>query len=247
MKMNQAIITLFFLLITPSINADILSVHCPLGCPSSPEGNDLVFAHVYALSNDPKTKFADWVAYEVTPRNFGASPGRNWASDPLLDESETLEKGDYKGASAALDIDRGHQAPLASFAGSPYWYELNYLSNITPQSKSLNQGAWKELEEAVRDAARFRDSMFVITGPIYDGSSHTMPKADEEHRLPNKYFKIVSDQKGNSVAFIMTQGEDRNLDYCSRVATVSKVEERVEFSLPTSLRDSELLVKRLGC
>ena len=31
--------------------ADILSVHCPLGCPANPAGNDLIFGHVYAFSN----------------------------------------------------------------------------------------------------------------------------------------------------------------------------------------------------
>ncbi len=47
------------------VKAEILSVHCPLGCPSNPTGNDLVFSHVYALSNNPVTKFADWVEDEI--------------------------------------------------------------------------------------------------------------------------------------------------------------------------------------
>ncbi len=59
------------------VKAEILSVHCPLGCPGNPTGNDLVFSHVYALSNNSETKFADWVAYEVDVVNFGDSPGRS--------------------------------------------------------------------------------------------------------------------------------------------------------------------------
>ncbi|MEH6578605.1 MAG: hypothetical protein V7731_16205 [Amphritea sp.] len=50
--------------LSTTATADILSAHCPAGCPTSPAGNDLVFGHVYALSNNPDTKFADWVAYE---------------------------------------------------------------------------------------------------------------------------------------------------------------------------------------
>lgn len=152
-------------------------------------GNDLVFGHVYALSNNPETKFADWVAYEVDVANFGNTPGRKWSTEPLLDESETLEPSDYKKASTSvLEADRGHQAPLASCAGSRYWSELNHLSNITPQDKDLNQGPWKYLVEAVRNAVSFRNSLFVVTGPLYTTEMPSMPKADEEHRVPSGYF-----------------------------------------------------------
>jgi endonuclease G len=71
------------------------------------------------------------VAYEVNVLNFGDSPGRNWGNDPLIDDDESLEEPDYKGAFKQLKTDRGHQAPLASFAGHRAWSELNYLSNIT--------------------------------------------------------------------------------------------------------------------
>ena len=104
---------------------DIRSVHCPLGCPSLDTlNNDVVFNHTYALSNNPKTKFADWVAYEVNVTNFGDSPGRNWGNDALVDDDESLEEADYKGAFKALKTDRGHQAPLVSFAGHKNWSKL---------------------------------------------------------------------------------------------------------------------------
>ena len=124
-------------MLSPSANADILSLHCPVGCPSNPTENDLVFSHLYALSNNPETKFADWVSYEVDVLNFGDTPGRKWKAAPLLEKNKTLEPSDYKKVSD-ISSDRGHQAPLA---GSRYWCELNYLSNITPQNKYLNQGA----------------------------------------------------------------------------------------------------------
>lgn len=233
------------LIISPA-SADILSVHCPISCPSNPEGNDLVFTHTYALSNNPITKFAGWVAYEVNVTNFGTSPARNWASDPLLDESETLEKGDYKGASKALKVDRGHQAPLASFAGSRYWYELNYLSNISPQRSQLNQGAWKALEVAVRDAVSYRDSLWVVTGTIYTEQTKALPGADESHAIPSGYFKVVYDLKGNSAAFVMGQDTLKGTDLCTRKVSVDDVNEMVAFKLP-ELVDSRAMYEKLGC
>ncbi len=84
-----------FLFVVNTATADILSVHCPLGCPENPPSNDLIFTHVYALSNNPTTKFADWVAYEVDVLNFGYTPAATWKSYPLLSDDVTLETKDY--------------------------------------------------------------------------------------------------------------------------------------------------------
>lgn len=234
-------------ILTLPVEAEILSVHCPLGCPANPYGNDMVFTHVYALSNNPDTKFADWVAYEVDILNFGDSPGRSWKADPLLSEDSTLEPSDYKGANnSALKADRGHQAPLASFAGSHYWAELNYLSNITPQNKNLNQGPWKNLEDAVRAAVKYRDSLFVITGPIYEGTPLQLPKADEPHQVPSAYFKIIYNLKGESAAFIMKQSESRNADYCDTQSLLTTIRSKTGLNVP-ELTNSNKLLKRMGC
>lgn len=96
-----------------------------------------------------------WVAYRVDPALLaGPSRSRNWATHPDLSASDTLTPGEYDDASVTLGVDRGHQAPLASVKGSSDWRQANCLSNITPQFTKLNQGEWKELEEAVRDLAR---------------------------------------------------------------------------------------------
>lgn len=206
-----------------------------------------MFGHVYALSNNGSTKFADWVVYEVDVSNFGDTPGRKWAAEPLLDENKTLEAADYKSASSSvLEADRGHQAPLASFAGSRYWSELNYLSNITPQKKDLNQGPWKNLEEAVREAVSFRKSLFVITGPLYTAEMPSMPKADEEHKVPSSYFKVIYDLSGKAAAFIMDQSSGRNNYYCEKRAALSDVQGKIIFSLP-DLEISQKVYSRLGC
>jgi len=70
-------IVLFIL--TASAEADTLSVHCPNGCPSNPSTNDLVFTYVYALSNNPTTKFADcWVTSLHKNQLWIKGPGKSW-------------------------------------------------------------------------------------------------------------------------------------------------------------------------
>lgn len=240
-------LTLASTIAASSAYADVLSVHCPTGCPENPVHNDLVFTHLYALSNNPETKFADWVAYEVNPTNFGTTPGRVWLSDPLLDSADTLEKADYKGANKSqLQADRGHQAPLASFAGSRYWPELNHLSNITPQHKDLNQGPWKNLEEAVRKAATYRKSLFVITGPLFNTQMPQLPDADESHRVPGGYFKVIYDLAGNSSHFIMRQSAARRDKFCEKLISSTQMQAELNFELPV-FKNSSVVTKRLGC
>lgn len=236
------------IVLTFSVNAEILSVHCPLGCPGNPAGNDLIFGHIHSLSNNPTTKFADWVAYKVDVINFGpSSPRRVRSKESLLHKSETLEKEDYKGAnSSGLKADPGHQAPLASFAGSQYWPELNHLSNITPQHKDLNQGAWVNLENAVRNAVSYRKSLYVITGTLYNSDMGQLPNADETHKIPSAYFKIVYDKKGAAQAFLMEQTTSRDTHYCNKSVSLASLNNKVSFKLP-KLEDSNVIASRLGC
>ncbi len=236
------------------------ATHCPWGCPSGgPVSNDLITRDIYILSSNATTKFADWVAYQVNPANFGPSRTRNWKADPLLAEEETLEPDDYQSAYAQLLTDRGHQAPLASFAGHPQWSETNYLSNVTPQKSALNQGPWKKLEEAVRRLATETGAVYVVTGPLYERAMPKLPGADEPHRVPSGYWKVVAiagDGLPSVAAFVMDQETPRQVDLCASVTTIDDIEARSGLDLLHRLWPDEQmtiesvpgsLTLRLGC
>lgn len=217
------------LLASSSVIAEVHSDHCLYGCPSgSPSSNDLVFRPIYVLSSNDTTNLADWVAYKVEEKNLGPSRKRKWYSDPVLDADETLEAGDYKGAHANLHTDRGHQVPLASFAGTPQWEMTNYLSNITPQKSALNQGPWKNLEEAERDMARQGKTVYVMSGPIYGDSDVPLPSADEPTEVPEAYWKIVSVETETGLktaSFLMPQEAGRKDDFCSFITPLDSISE----------------------
>jgi endonuclease G, mitochondrial len=215
------------------------SHHCLNGCPIGPAGvTKLVDRHIYILANNPETKFAEWVAYEVRANWFGPTRKRSWRRDPWLDASETLEPKDYTGANAALKTDRGHQAPLASFAGTPYWHETNYLSNITPQGSGLNQGPWVDLETATRDlAAAVPDGrVHVITGPLYEREMAALPQADEPHAVPSGYWKIVvlrERDRTRAATFVFPQEVPRSDEHCAAIyrGTIGDIEARAGITL----------------
>ena len=227
--MKKALALAFLCLPGIGLAQDIHIVHCLAGCPTgTPNTNDLVVREIYALSNNEKTKFADWVAYRVTRETIGTSDSlnRSWQDDELLDADDTLEENDYDGASRALRTDRGHQAPLASFAGTHFWRVTNILSNITPQKSALNQGPWVRLEAAVRDAAYATGRVYVVTGPIFDPDEEAMqlPRADEPHIVPTGYFKVVAHSTGRLAAFLFDQDVPRRMDFCDGLVTLRHVE-----------------------
>ena len=228
------IAVLLVALSTPVAAQEIHAYLCLHGCPSgSPITNDIVVRDIYILSSNDATKFADWVAYRVTREAIGRSESRNWQSDPWLADNETLEPPDYTGANAALGTDRGHQAPLASFTSTDSWRTTNYLSNITPQKSALNQGVWVDLETAVRTLAERHASnaVYVITGPLYERQMPALPQADEDHRVPSGYWKIIATETANGItiaAFVFDQETPRGVGFCEEqfVTSVRMIESR---------------------
>jgi len=220
-----------------NIQLGVKSVHCLQSCPGGKTENTLIKRNIYILSNNATTKFADWVAYVVTPETIGRSKRRRWRADPKLKDEETLEPNDYKGAHYALKTDRGHQVPLASFSSTPYWHETNYLSNITPQSSNLNQGCWVRLETKVRKLAYQYNAVYVISGPLYLKKMQALPRADESHKVPSGYWKIVSVKTPNSntpyshTAFLFPQGAKRRDHYCKYRSSIEKIEQASGLSL----------------
>ena len=212
-------------------------IHCkhfihgyPLGAPAT---NDLIVRDVYALSSNDETKFADWVCYYLTPHETMGTLDleRKWRTDPWLDAKETLEASpdDYAGAHTNFDYDRGHLAPLASFKGSKYASQVNIYSNITPQLGPMNQGPWKDLEGLVRDMVDYYQAVWVMTGTLYEHDVDQLPQANETHRVPSGFWKIIvvdDDGVHRAAAFVMDQGAARNSALTDHQESIDTVEQR---------------------
>lgn len=230
---------------------ELHTFHCLHGCPIGAPGiDDIIVREIYTLASNDLTKMADWVAYRVTPGSIGPSGERKWAADPWLDPDETLEREDYDDAPRTLGIDRGHQAPLAGQSGTPFAADTNILSNITPQGSALNQGAWQRLEARENDLARDEGiAVYVVTGPLFERVMPPMPKADERHRVPSGYWKVLVTQDGRMAAFIMDTAAPRTLDHCATRVTLDEVELRSRLGLFPRLikRSFSDLSPTLGC
>lgn len=237
--------------------------NCLVGCPLG-GSNETVIRQAYTLNNNSGTKFANWVAYKITKVSQASNHPRNWKQDPDLPASDTLKPADYTGANAALAVDRGHQAPLASLSGASDWASLNYLSNITPQKSALNQGAWAKLEEKERALAARSDvkAVYSVTGPLFGSDIGVLPAAPEV-KIPDGYWKIIfigdGPDKGKYSAFLLPQNVARSANFCDYQVAVKSIEVKTNphltiwSELPTNIaaiikaQNGTLAKDEMGC
>ena len=158
---------------------------------------------------------------------------RDYVLDPYLSLSESLTLKDYKGASTCdgpkrIGYDKGHLAPVGSFKNTASAFQAQYLSNIVPQTRNLNQGPWRRLEEQVRKVVLKGRSARILTGPIFgkDGENKLPPcwKAAQGkiEEIPVSYWKIVAFQDRSQIkycAFLFPQRIKNRSNHFKRYRT----------------------------
>src|SRR5699024_5993312 len=112
---------------------------------------------------------------------------------------------------------RGHLAPSATILsqfGQVGQLETYLMTNISPQSPSLNQGLWAELERLERESLSQDDTpnkevhdLFVITGPVFGKQPKILPAGVA---VPVSFYRILAYRKGytgtlKAVAFLFPQ------------------------------------------
>lgn len=248
--------------------------HCKDGCPvsfvsnTSASQSEIIVRHLYAASISP-TGLAEWVAYRVLPETVGVASllPRYWRLDELSRVANTLESEvgestlvvqadlsnsqdrDYRiNEVTLLEKDRGRLAPMTSFAGTPYWDELNYLSNMSPLPTALRTGAWSRLDQVINELAQAGISFHVISGPVYSGESEDNSGQVVLERVPELFFKVIA-RADKLAAFVFpakVESQSTFCDYSIPLAELSAVSELDFFPNSTNFLPEDLLVD-LGC
>lgn len=131
------------------------------------------------------------------------SRSNKFATDFSIDGCATLD--DYRNSG----YDRGHMAPAGDMKWSSDAMQSSFLlTNISPQAKRLNQGAWKKLEEKTRQWAQRDSVLIIVCGPILtDRITKTI--GDSHVSVPARYFKAILapyTDPPRAIAFIMNNG-----------------------------------------
>ena len=175
--------------------------------------NFILIHDIFIISFDAEKKFPTWIAYQLSPALVWGKlkAERKYKPDPLLSPQYSSSYKNYKGASncdgRGKGYDKGHLAPLGSFKFSPFAYQAQYLSNIVPQKRKLNQGGWRVLEEKVRAFVKTGNEVRILAGPVYgqEGKDKVPPcwraAQGQWEEIPKAYWKIVAFQKKSKIRF----------------------------------------------
>jgi endonuclease G len=230
--------------------AQLRIAHCLYGCPvGSSSESHLILRPIYALSYNTHNKVADWAAYRVTSGSIGIASSLSRAA--MIDDfvEETLSEADFINAEEH-GLTRALLVPLVNFAGTPYWNEVNYLSNAVARSRNLSQGAWYGLEWSIRNLVNRESEVYVLAGPIFRETPVAASlETQARHRVPDAFFKIVVSADNRATAFIFDQDLPVHVHHCDSRTTIDEIEKAtgLEFFSENPRLISGLLDASLGC
>ncbi len=193
----------------------LLLIFILASCSSAPPRHKSKFVALnhtwFTVHYDPKIRLARYVEYTLKREHLTEKLGKRrdkFIPDPVLVESGMpyAHGADYKNTG----YDRGHLAPAADFSFSQVANDETFVySNIAPQTKLLNRGAWLRLEMQVRKWACGEGEVTIITGPVITGKEKHLPSGLV---IPESFFKIIIDETPprKSLAFIHHQNDPKN-------------------------------------
>ena len=206
----------------------------------------------YSMLYDTENKVAYWVAYPLSKDYLGSQDRTDdWAYDK--DFLESLQADLHKGYpdNGTLDIDRGHQLPSGDRTATYQENASTFLyTNMTPQSKRLNQGLWANLENKIRNWATIQDggadTMYVVTGAMIQTATdkqiaYVKDNSNKNVAKPKYYYKALAMKKGNNyytIGFRIDNKTPEKSNYMDYTVTVKQLEEETGFTFFPALSES---------
>lgn len=187
----------------------------------------------FALKHSGVTRTPIYAAEHLTRERMLQGKGMKRQSkfhpDENLPRSERAELHDY----AKSGFDRGHVAPSADMFDIQSQYECFSLANMVPQVPENNRGPWEGIESAVRMMAKSKGDLYVVTGPIYQGSN--IEQIGGSVMVPTKLFKAIYDpQRKEAGAYLI----DNTADAQPRKVTIEELENIAGISMFPSVEAS---------
>jgi endonuclease G len=221
----------------------------------------------YALAHSSTDKIPRWVCQRITkaelPLRGRDVDQKSARPDPALHAGERAERRDYN----LSGYVKGYQAPPEDVATNQQKVEeAFFLSNAAPQvGRGFRRGIWAELERRVRECARDRGEVYVMTGGFfYDPNEENPTTADGvvEHRVigrnkvavPTHFYKIVvaqnDESEWESIAFVFEnrrydREREGNYDFRPFVRSIDWIEARTGIDFLPHLSANETLETKL--
>lgn len=210
------------------------------GYPQAHTGDTILTYLGFHLAYNEQYEQAAWVAYVLTRDKIESGTierSDNFRSDKSI-VTGSASLADYRGSG----FDRGHLAP----AGDMKWDQLAMsqsflMSNMSPQRPAFNRGIWRKLETEVRNWALEKDSLYVITGPLFSPLDSLI--GENGVGIPGHYFKVLVDLSPpdhDMIAFLLpNSGSSEEL--IQFAITVDSLEQLTAYDFFSVAPDQEMI------
>jgi endonuclease G len=209
----------------------------------------------YSILYDPSRYASLWTAYVLCSDHRGSGSGGTWVNNPAIQASEQTSCYKAYPSVDGVTYDRGHQIPNADRNGvSGMQAQTYYWTNSTPQLAAFNQGIWQNLETAVRTVMQSTDSVYVVTGPVYQtvGGSETVRtfvNSSNDSKvvpIPNYYYKVILKVRrsggqvtaASAIGFWFTHEAHSSESYTAYAKSVDYIEQMTGFNFFANLPPS---------
>lgn len=219
----------------PELPPDHCAQFVPYGYPAVTEQRDVtpLCRIAYFTLHDNARKVPLYSAELLLPENVDGEAARknNFRPDPNLPKDKRADNKDYVGSG----YDRGHMAPAEDFRrDTSLMSQSFYLSNMVPQEPGLNRGVWRMLEFYIVTRVRNGESLYVITGPIFEGNIKTI--GANKVAVPSALFKVIVNKERNTVeSYIIPNVDDPRGSYPNYRVTLEEVSRRARVNFLPSI------------
>lgn len=217
------------------LSSDPMSNIC-VPAPLTKCSEEVIHRNAYILSYNKETKLPNWVAWHLTDvHSDGLVPRSNDYREDFDVPSPRATNEDYKNVSWT----RGHMCP----AGDNKWDECAMsetflLSNMCPQTSSLNTGLWNRLEQSCRVWAKKYGDLYIVCGPVLLNTEHETIGVNKVV-VPEAFFKVILCLQGTpkAIGFVI-RNNDGKKKRDQFVNTVDEVERITGIDFFPALPDS---------
>lgn len=184
-----------------------------------------------------------WSAERLTRERLAAAEALvrsdRFHAERRLPAEGRAELEDY----ARSGFDRGHMAPSGDMPDRRSQRESFSLANIVPQDPESNRGIWQRIEAAVRELARERGELYVVTGPLFRGGR--LKQIGGRVLVPTHLYKVVLDPKSERAAAYLVENAPTNAYSTASLAELEAVA-GIEFFpwMPASARKEKLALPK---
>ena len=180
---------------------------------------EIVKHRYYTLSYNEIHEQAEWIHYRLNPLMLKGKKKRkkNYTIDHKV-STGSANTNDYKFSG----YQRGHLTPAADMKMNLISVnEAAFMSNISPQLASFNQGIWLKLENRIRSLAK-KSELYITTGGVLKSDLEKIGRKNKVS-VPKEFYKIIYDARNQKMfAYLMP---NTKLDSIEKyVVTVDSIE-----------------------